>query len=214
MSGLTGRSGLPEESVPGLQASRKALARFVTGPVVRLLARTPITPNILTVCSLLITIGAGVLVAVGYFIAAALVMLFASLFDILDGALARGTNRVTRFGAALDSSLDRLAEAVIFIGLMVVYAGDGSVVMVALAGVALISSLMVSYVRARAEGLGVDCQVGIFTRAERIAVLVIGLLFAGFSYILTGALIVIIVLSSVTVIQRLYHIWQKTRTGG
>jgi CDP-diacylglycerol--glycerol-3-phosphate 3-phosphatidyltransferase len=204
---------LPEEkSVPGLQATRKALARYVTGPVVRLLARTSITPNTLTVCSLLVTIIAGVLVVLEYFIAAGLVMLFASFFDILDGALARSTNRVTKYGGALDSSLDRLAEAVIFIGLMVVYASDRSVYGVALAGIALTSSLMVSYVRARAEGLGIDCQVGIFTRAERIAVIVLGLLLARFSWVLPAALIVIIVFSSVTVGQRLYHIWKNTRT--
>jgi len=208
-----GRPGLPEEKrVPGLQAARKSLARYITGPVVRLLSRTPITPNTLTVCSLLIAIIAAVLVALEYFIAAGLVMLFASFFDILDGALARSTNRVTKFGGALDSSLDRLAEAVIFIGLMVVYAGSQSIYGVALAGIALVSSLMVSYVRARAEGLGVDCQVGIFTRAERIAVIVIGLLLARFSWALTAALIVIIVFSSVTVCQRLYHIWKNTRT--
>jgi CDP-diacylglycerol--glycerol-3-phosphate 3-phosphatidyltransferase len=200
-----------EKPVSGLQASRKALARYVTGPIVRLLARTPITPNGLTVFSLLITIVAAVFVVFEYFIIAGLVMLFASFFDILDGALARSTNRVTKFGAALDSSLDRIAEAVIFIGLMIVYAGDGSVSRVALAGAALVCSLMVSYVRARAEGLGVDCQVGIFTRAERIAVLVIGLLLARFNWVLEGALVVIIILSSITVVQRLYHIWKKTR---
>jgi CDP-diacylglycerol--glycerol-3-phosphate 3-phosphatidyltransferase len=208
-----GRSGLPEEnSVPGLQAFRKALALFVTGPVVRLLSKTPITPNALTICSLVITFIAAVLVGLKYFIAAALVMLFASLFDILDGALARGTNQVTKFGAALDSSLDRLAEAVIFIALMVVYTGDQSMIGVVLAGTALVCSFMVSYVRARAEGLGVDCQVGIFTRAERIAVLVIGLLLGQFSWPITVALVVIIVLSSITVGQRLYQIWKKTRT--
>jgi CDP-diacylglycerol---glycerol-3-phosphate 3-phosphatidyltransferase len=208
-----GLSKLPEEnSVPGLQASRKALARYVTGPLVRLLARTSITPNGLTVCSLGITIIAAALVVFEYFIAAALVMLFASVFDILDGALARSTNRVTKFGAALDSSLDRLAEAVIFIALMVVYTRDQSVVGVTLTGAALVCSLMVSYVRARAEGLGVDCQVGIFTRAERIAVLVIGLLLGRFSWVIPAALVVIIVLSSITVGQRLYQIWKKTRT--
>jgi len=108
-----------EKSIPALQASRKALARYFTQPVVGLLAKTPVTPNALTVCSLLVTVGAAVLVATEHFVAAALVLLFASFFDILDGALARATNRVTRFGAALDSTLDRLAEAVILIGMIV-----------------------------------------------------------------------------------------------
>lgn len=195
-----------------LQSSRKALARYVTGPIVHLLAKTPVTPNTLTICSLLVTLVAAVLIVFNQLIAAALVMLFASFFDILDGALARSTNRVTKFGAALDSSLDRLAEAAIFIGLTIFYAIDGSILGVALSGAAMVTSLMVSYTRARAEGLGIDCQVGIFTRSERIAALVIGLLLSHFGIILTGILMLIIVLSSITVGQRLYHIWKNTRT--
>lgn len=200
-----------EKSVPVLQAFRKALARYLTQPIVRLIARTPITPNTLTVCSLLITVIAAVLIVQGYLFVAGLVVLFAGIFDILDGALARTTNRVTKFGGALDSTLDRLAEAVIFIGLLVVYARDKSIGEVALVGVALISSLLVSYVRARAEGLGIECQVGIFTRSERIIVIVLGLLFSHFDYVLIGALIIITVFSIFTVIQRLYHVWKQTR---
>ena len=200
-----------EKSVPVLQAFRKALARYLTQPIVRLIARTPITPNTLTVCSLLITVIAAVLIVQGYLFVAGFVVLFAGIFDILDGALARTTNRVTKFGGALDSTLDRLAEAVIFIGLLVVYARDKAIGEVALVGVALISSLLVSYVRARAEGLGIECQVGIFTRSERIIVIVLGLLFSHFDYVLIGALIIITVFSIFTVIQRLYHVWKQTR---
>ena len=201
-----------EKTVSSLQSSRKALARYVTSPIVRLLAKTPITPNTLTVCSLLITLVAAVLIVFNQLVAAALVMLFASFFDILDGALARSTDRVTKFGAALDSSLDRLAEAAIFIGLTVFYAIDGSILGVALSGAAMVTSLMVSYTRARAEGLGIDCQVGIFTRSERIVALVMGLLLSHFGIVLSGILGLIIVLSSITVGQRLYHIWKNTRT--
>ena len=200
-----------EKSVPVLQAFRKALARYLTQPIVRLIARTPITPNTLTVCSLLITVIAAVLIVQGYLFVAGFVVLFAGIFDILDGALARTTNRVTKFGGALDSTLDRLAEAVIFIGLLVVYARDKAIGEVALVGVALISSLLVSYVRARAEGLGIECQVGIFTRSERIIVIVLGLLFSHFDYVLIGALIIITIFSIFTVIQRLYHVWKQTR---
>ena len=201
-----------EKSIPALQASRKALARYITQPIVNLLAKTPVTPNTLTVCSLLITIVAAVLVVEEYFIVAGFVVLFAGIFDILDGALARSTNRVTKFGGALDSTLDRLAEAALFIGLLVVYARDQATGKVVLVGVALISSLLVSYVRARAEGLGIECQVGIFTRSERIIFLVLGLVLSHFKYVLIGALAVIAVLSSITVIQRLYHVWRQTRT--
>jgi len=204
---------LPEERpLPALQASRKALARYITGPVIRLLARTPITPNALTVFSLVVTVGAAFLAAFGHLISAGLVMLFASVFDILDGALARATNRVTRFGGALDSTLDRLAEGLMMTGLLVLFARDQSAANVALVGLALIASLLVSYVRARAEGLGLECQVGIFTRSERVIVLALGLILSGFNYVLVAALAIILVLSTVTVGQRLYHVWKLTRT--
>ena len=200
-----------EKPIPVLQAFRKALARYLTQPIVKLIARTSITPNTLTVCSLLITVIAAFLIVQGYFLIAGFVVLFAGLFDILDGALARSTNRVTKFGGALDSTLDRLAEASIFIGLSVVYARDQAIGEVALVGVALISSLLVSYVRARAEGLGIECQVGIFTRSERIIVIVLGLFFSHFDYVLISALIIITILSTITVIQRLYQVWKQTR---
>ena len=208
--------GLPDlaedKSLPAIQSIRKSVARNVARPVIALLAKTPITPNALTVSSLVVTLGAAVLVATDHLVIAGFVVLFAAVFDILDGALARSTNRVTRFGAALDSTLDRLAEGVIFIGLMIVYAREQSLLGVALVGVAMISSLLVSYVRARAEGLGLECQVGIFTRSERIILLVVGLIFSGFGYVLAAALLVIAVFSSITVGQRLFLVWQKTKT--
>jgi CDP-diacylglycerol--glycerol-3-phosphate 3-phosphatidyltransferase len=148
------------ESLPALQAFRKGLARRVTDPVTAFLSRTPVTPNSLTVFSFLVTLTAAALVAQRHFIAGGLVVLFASVFDMFDGALARATNRVTKFGAALDSTLDRLSEGVIFVALMWFFAQKGSPAGVGLVGLAMISSLLVSYVRARAEGLGVECQVG------------------------------------------------------
>jgi CDP-diacylglycerol--glycerol-3-phosphate 3-phosphatidyltransferase len=158
-----------------------------------------------------VSVGAGVLIVTGHLFAAGFVVLAAGFFDILDGALARSTNRVTRFGAVLDSTLDRLAEAVILIGLLVVYAREPAVAEVALVSVTLIGSQLVSYVRARAEGLGLQCEVGIFTRAERVVVLVLGLLLSQFDYALIIALAIILVFSYVTVGQRLFHVWQQTK---
>jgi CDP-diacylglycerol--glycerol-3-phosphate 3-phosphatidyltransferase len=210
--GRVGRASVAEgPAPPALQAFRKGLARYVTGPVAKLLARTPVTPNALTAFSFLVTLGAVWLVAQRHLIGGGLVVLFASVFDMFDGALARETNRVTKFGAALDSTLDRLAEGAIFLALMWFYTQKGSQIGVGLAGMAMISSFLVSYVRARAEGLGVECEVGIFTRTERIAVLVLGLLLSGFGYAMPAALLVIAILSSITVGQRLFQIWRKTR---
>lgn len=194
-----------------LSEFRKVLASYFTSSVVGLLARTPLTPNTVTLIGFLVTVGAGVLIVTGHLFAAGFVVLAAGFFDILDGALARRTNRVTRFGAALDSTLDRLAEAVILIGLLVVYAREQAVAEVALVSVTLIGSQLVSYVRAKAEGLGLQCEVGIFTRAERVVLLVLGLLLSQFDYALIAALAIIMVFSYVTVGQRLFHIWQQTK---
>ena len=194
-----------------LSEFRKVLASYFTSSVVGLLARTPLTPNTVTLMGFLVTVGAGVLIVTGHLFAAGFVVLAAGFFDILDGALARRTNRVTRFGAALDSTLDRLAEAVILIGLLVVYAREQAVAEVALVGATLIGSQLVSYVRAKAEGLGLQCEVGIFTRAERVVLLVLGLLLSRFDYALITALAIIMVFSYVTVGQRLFHIWQQTK---
>jgi CDP-diacylglycerol--glycerol-3-phosphate 3-phosphatidyltransferase len=197
--------------VSKLSEFRKVLASYFTSSVVGLLARTPLTPNTVTLMGFLVTVGAGVLIVTGHLFAAGFVVLAAGFFDILDGALARRTNRVTRFGAALDSTLDRLAEAVILIGLLVVYAREQAVAEVALVSVTLIGSQLVSYVRAKAEGLGLQCEVGIFTRAERVVLLVLGLLLSQFDYALITALAIIMVFSYVTVGQRLFHIWQQTK---
>lgn len=195
-----------------LSGVRKTLGYYFAEPVVRLLARTPITPNALTWSGFLVSVGAAVLIATGHLFAAGFVVLVAGLFDILDGALARRTNRTTRFGAVLDSTLDRAAEAALLIGILVMYAGEQSTSGVLVAGVVWLGSLLVSYIRARAEALGLECQVGIFTRPERVVVLALGLLLSYFDSALFIALVVIAVLSLVTAGQRVLYVWRQTKT--
>lgn len=190
---------------------RKSLAYRFTEPAVRLLARTPITPSVITWFGFLLTVGAAVLITTGHFLAAGFMVLIAGFFDILDGALARHTNRVTHFGAVLDSTLDRLSEAVLLLGILVLYAGEQSLTGILLASVALIGSLLVSYVRARAEALGLECQVGLFTRAERVIILALGLLLNQIDNALIIALAIIVVFSFITVVQRLLYVWQQTK---
>ena len=194
-----------------LPAVRKTLDDYFTRPVVRLLARTPLTPNALTWFGLLLAIGAAVLIGTGHLFAAGFVVLIGGFFDILDGALARSINRTSQFGAVLDSTLDRLAEAVVLLGLLVVYARGQSVTGVVVVGVAWLGSLLVSYIRARAEALGLECQVGLFTRVERVVILVAGLLLSQIDNALIIALAIIAVLSFVTAGQRLFYVWQQTR---
>lgn len=195
-----------------LSEVRKAAAAYFTQPVVRLLAKTSITPNTITWLGFLLSVGAAALIGTGHPFAAGFVVLVAGLGDMLDGALARYTNRTTPFGAVLDSTLDRLAEAAVLLGLLVLYGREGSVVVVLLAGIALPASLLVSYVRARAESLGLDCQVGLFTRAERVIVLALGLLLSQINYAVIVALGIIIFFSLFTVVQRLLYVWRQTRT--
>jgi CDP-diacylglycerol--glycerol-3-phosphate 3-phosphatidyltransferase len=197
-------------SVRRLAETRKIIAYYLTVPLVSLLARTPISPNVISWFGFLVSVGAAVLVATGHFFAAGWVVLFAGFFDMLDGALARSTNRVTRFGGILDSTLDRLAEAALLIGILVIYAGAQSVTGVLVVGLAFTGSLMVSYIRARAEGAGLKCQVGLFTRAERVIVLALGLLLNQ----LFPALLIVVVFSFITVIQRLLHVWRQTEKSG
>jgi len=190
---------------------RKTAANCLTWPLVRLLAKTRLTPNTITIIGFLLSVGAAVLVAFGYLFAAGWVVLVAGLCDMLDGALARLTNRVTRFGAVLDSTLDRLAEAAILLGLLVVFAREQMVMGSLLVGLALITSFTVSYLRSRAEALGLDGSVGVFTRAERVIVLALGLLLSRFDYAIIIALSVITLLSIVTAGQRLFHVWRSTK---
>jgi len=140
-----------------------------------------------------------------------LVVLAAGFLDMLDGALARHNNQSSRFGAVLDSTIDRISEAVLLFGILVFYIINQAVLPAVLVYVALIGSMLVSYIRARAEAVGIECSVGLFTRAERVFVLVLGLLFSWLDNALVIALAVIAVLSFFTVWQRLFYVWRQTR---
>lgn len=191
---------------------RKATAHYLTQPVVLLLAKTSITPNTITWFGFLLSVGATVLIVTEHLFAAGLLVLVSGLFDLLDGALARHTNQATRFGAVLDSTLDRLAEAVLLLGILILYAREQSVIGILLVGIALPSSLLVSYIRAKAEALGLECKVGLFTRGERVIVLALGLLLSQIDYALIAALGVIVLFSLFTAGQRLVHVRHQTKS--
>ena len=151
----------------------------IINTMVRALAVAGVHPNILTAIGVCINIGCGVLFGVGDFFWAGVVLIIANLFDMLDGNVARQTGNVTKFGGFLDSSLDRLSDMVAFLGIMIFYAGNSpqhSILNVFLAGVGMMSSVMVSYTTARSEGLGVKANVGFLQRPERVVLLIIGAL--------------------------------------
>jgi len=182
---------------------RKTAAYHLTISIARLLARARITPNMVSWAGFILTCGAAALIFTGHLFAAGLAVLFAGFFDMLDGALARLTGRITKYGGILDSTLDRFSEAVLLLGVLYVYAAGNSVWGAVLVGIVIVGSLMVSYIRSRAEAAGLKCEVGILTRPERVIVLALGLLLSRFNYALTASMVVIAVFSFITVIQRM-----------
>jgi CDP-diacylglycerol--glycerol-3-phosphate 3-phosphatidyltransferase len=150
-----------------------------------------------------IVIVSAVLVAQNKLLLGGLLFVFGSLIDMLDGALARKMSKVSRFGAVLDSTLDRLSEAAVLIAALYLFASQGSIGGIILVGIVMTFSVLVSYLRARAEALGLECVVGFFTRPERVILLTIGFL-TGELFI---ALVLIAVFSITTAIQRFGFIY-------
>ena len=191
-------------------ASLEQHARDISRPLLeavgRTLARAHISPNWVTGAGLVVTVVAGVLAGLGHLQWAAVVYAAGALCDALDGTLARVSGRSSRFGGFLDSTLDRFEEAILFLGLTVAYTRLGSVWEPPLILAAVTSSLMVSYTRARAEGLGVACQEGLFTRAVRVTITVVGLLLNRVLIML----IVLVIASLFTALQRMVHVWRMT----
>ncbi len=199
-----------------LQGIRRNLAYRITTPIVGILSKSGITPNTLTLTNLALNIAAAYVIATGHFLLGGALILGSGLFDLLDGALARFSKQTTRFGAVLDSTVDRISEAATLCGLLIWYVPqEGATLEIVLILVVLVGSFLVSYIRARAEGLGWQCQIGLFTRAERVIVLAIGLLVSGVSvHSVFVALCVLAVFSFVTVVQRLVHLWKQQKTKG
>jgi CDP-diacylglycerol--glycerol-3-phosphate 3-phosphatidyltransferase len=190
---------------------RRNLASRITNPVVGILSKIGITPNALTFINLALSIVATYFISTNHLILGGVLVLVSGLFDLLDGALARFTKQTTKFGAILDSTVDRISEAAILCGLLIWYVPqEGASLKIVLIFAVLIGSFLVSYVRARAEGLGWQCQVGLFTRAERVIVLAIGLLINQIFI----ALCVVVVFVFITVVQRLVYLWKQGKIKG
>src|SRR4029077_14260816 len=145
--------------------------------IVRGLALSRIHPNVLTFLGLVINIGAAFLLAVGQFRSAGFVIIGAGLFDMVDGRVARETNRVTRFGGFFNSVLDRISDLALLMGLLVYYATINRFIYIVLTAIVMTGSVMVSYTRARAENTIPKCKVGFLERPERVVLLIIGGLF-------------------------------------
>ena len=188
-------------------------------PLLAGLERLGVTPNHITIVAFFINMGAAVLVVFNHYVAAASVFIGASLLDLVDGSLARRTGSTTPFGSFLDSTLDRLSEGAMFAAIAYRLAIDEGVasqrmrgVNVALVVLALLGSVTVSYTRARAESLGVECRVGLASRFERIFLICTGLYLVGGGLYLDAlpyAIYVILALTMFTVIQRVVHTYHQ-----
>ena len=198
-------------------------AREVSRPALegigKFLARWHVSPNAVTLVGLVLTIGVAVIAALGEIRWAGVAYILAAVFDALDGTLARVSGKVSRFGAFLDSSIDRFEESIVFLGLIVYYTRVGGLVEVPLILVVTVGSLMVSYTRARAEAVGVECKVGFMTRVPRVFILIVGMILgqvmiAGviLDFVLV-ALVILAVTTLITTFHRMVHVWQMTGGG-
>ncbi len=194
--------------------------RYLVTLIMKPLSGLGITPNMLTIIGLLLSGLTAIVIAQGFIRLGGWLVLFAGIFDMFDGAMARVRNAATTFGAFLDSTLDRYSEGIILFGLLyyaVQHPGLKDTLwpmpheqswMIAFIYIALLGSLMVSYTKARAEGLGLECKTGLLARPERVILLAIGLIFTS-----TGiwAVALLAVFSNVTAVERIISIWRKTR---
>jgi CDP-diacylglycerol--glycerol-3-phosphate 3-phosphatidyltransferase len=201
-----------------LMSSRvKDRARAILAPVVRMALRLHVTPNTVTVMGFFIVVVAAAVIGVGDLIVGALILTAGSLLDAVDGALARATGGGTAFGSFLDSTLDRAAEAILYAGVAAYFLGQPAPTWPVIgAFMALAGSFMVSYARARAEGIGLTAAIGLAPRPERIVLIVAGLLLAGFGFhiALIAILWLIGVLTVATTAQRIWHVWRITSSQG
>ncbi len=171
----------------------------------RIVSRSHITPNALTVAGLVLNVATVPFLVTGHFVLGAVVLLLAGCCDMLDGAVARLSAQVTPFGAFLDSTSDRLSEGVVLLAIGVRFAHHGGIWDLVGVFIALVMSFLVSYTRARAEALGLECKVGVASRPERIVLLAIGLFAARYD-VLPAMIWVIAALTTYTVVQRILHV--------
>lgn len=185
----------------------KTQVRGGLDPLVTFLLALHVHPNLLTLIGVVLGVVAGVVVSQGRVREGAIWLLVSGLFDMLDGQVARKSGTASRRGAFFDSTLDRYAEAAFFIGLMWLFASAGEVLSMLACVLVLTGSLLVSYARARAEGLGTECKVGLMERPERFVLTIAGCLAGG--SVLVVVLWVMAVLVHATAAHRIVHVYRK-----
>jgi CDP-diacylglycerol---glycerol-3-phosphate 3-phosphatidyltransferase len=189
----------------------------VIEPAISFFARHNVSPNAITTAGTVLTVAAGVVYATGHIMTAGWVMAVTSFFDVVDGQVARRTNRCTVFGAFYDSSLDRVADGALMAGLTVFYATNPihhNIYMMVVCLIGIIGTFLVSYTRARAESLGIDAKVGVMQRPERIVLLsapqaLFGLFWNG--WVLIAIILLLSVTACITAVQRIAFVYHATQ---
>lgn len=195
---------------------RMLLERYYEAPVSAGFDKLGFSPNGVTILGLIVTLISAIYISIGMLLVGGIVMLIGSALDLIDGGLARRLGKVSNFGALLDSVIDRFQEALVFFGILIYFLTgpcdsfmtgfDTCSIGPILAYSAFVGSVMVSYLRARSEGLGIDCKVGIMTRPERVIAVGIGLILSQWiSIVILFVLVIITVLGLYTTIQRIVH---------
>jgi len=179
---------------------KRSLARL-GDPVARVLLQAHVRPNHLTVLGLGVSLVAASALAHGRFRAGAALLTLAGLFDFFDGSLARLANRVSAFGAFLDSVVDRYSDLVVLLGIVLFYHWAADTAGLLLTLITVVGTVMVSYTKARAQSIGLTCEIGLMERPERLIVLIAGATFN----ILTPAMVVLAVLTNLTALQRMLY---------
>ena len=189
-----------------MKEAHKNFGRRLLYPLTWLVIRLKITPNILTITSLPMSILAGYFFARGQWWIGIIFLLFVGLLDTLDGEVARKTEKMHKHGAFLDSVIDRISEFFIYFGFFLYYYHN--LLLSALVFITIFSSVFVSYIRARAEGIGQECKVGFFERPVRFFIMLFGLIILGRSYF-HYALLIILLGNIITIFQRIYYVLNK-----
>lgn len=208
--------GDPVSSPPAGRERRPAQAQALRSYARDRLIESRLTPNAISMTGLVLNLAAAVLILERHFVLAAIAFLVGSIMDTLDGRYSRMSGKGTLFGAFLDSTLDRIEEGIVLTAVAWHFADSGEPVPAAFCVLVVLGSLMVSYTRARAEALGVECKVGIATRPVRVAILTAGLLFAEGELIadvdlLPAAIYVMAALTAITTVQRVWHVRAELR---
>jgi CDP-diacylglycerol--glycerol-3-phosphate 3-phosphatidyltransferase len=198
-----------------LEVLRYPMYRIIE-PATRWLVRNRVHPNVITTFGFIATVSSGYFYHQDHVRVAGFLVLFGGLFDLFDGRVARISGLASKFGAFYDSVLDRMSEVAMYLGLLSLYvkyqSGPMDLVMIYVIMVAAAGSIMVSYTRARAEGLGLDCSVGLMQRPERVVAIGAASLFFGLMWeglVLTAVIVIVAILTNITVIQRMVWVYQR-----